>query len=254
VKQTVYRELLDIRSRRGAGFIVLLDPDKCDISEAAGKMTVFEAAGVDAIFIGGSLMHASEVDDFVASLQTETSLPLIGFPGSISQISPHLSAVLFLSVISGRNPDMLIGQHVHAAPMIRRFGLESISTGYMLVESGRLTTAHYMNQSLPLPRSRPQVAAATALAADMIGMRLLYADAGSGADEPVPAEMIRAITSVCSAPLIVGGGLTEPQNITIAVESGASFIVVGTALEKCDDPEYLEELVQAAHVAEAQRI
>ena len=250
MKTAVYDSLLSVRNERGGGFIVLVDPDKLSIDRLRTRIPIFESAGIDALFVGGSLMHASEVDQYVGELQEITTLPIIGFPGSVSQISPKLDAVLFLSVISGRNPDMLFGQHVHAAPMIRRFGLETIATGYMLVESGRLTSAQYMNHSLPLPRTKPQLAAATGLAAEMMGMKLLFADAGSGAEYSVTEEMIAAIVSASSLPLIVGGGLTAPEEVRSRVDAGASFIVVGTALESSVDPGRLEELVAAAHVTQ----
>ncbi|NNF58659.1 MAG: geranylgeranylglyceryl/heptaprenylglyceryl phosphate synthase [Rhodothermaceae bacterium] len=178
---SVYDHLLAIRHERGAGFIVLIDPDKLTEREAPAFAERCTAAGVDAFFIGGSLMHQSEVDRFVGRLKLATDLPIVAFPGTLNQLSPACDAVLYLSVVSGRNPEHLIGQHVHAAPMIKRLGLEPIPTGYMLIESGHITTAQYMSGSLPLPRHKPEVAAATGLAAEMMGMKLLFTDAGSGA-------------------------------------------------------------------------
>ncbi len=246
---SVYQHLLDVRREQGAAFIVLLDPDRLSEAALPACLQRCHEAGVDALFVGGSLLHVPAFDDYLRRVRALTSLPLIGFPGSVSQLSGRLDAVLYLSVVSGRNPEYLFGQHVHAAPIIRRLGIEPISTGYMLVASGRTTTAQYMSHTLPLPRHKPEVAAATALAAEMMGMRLLYADGGSGADQTVPEEMIAAICEVCTAPLVVGGGLRAPDEVERKVRAGAGIVVVGTALEQRPDAAYLAELVAAAHVA-----
>lgn len=245
---SVYDRLLAAAERQGAGFVVLIDPDKL-APEALGPFAErCEAAGVDAFFIGGSLMHAVEVEAYVRRLKAATALPVIAFPGSLTQIAPAFDAVLYLSVVSGRNPEHLIGQHVHAAPMIRRFGLEPIPTGYLLVESGRVTTAQYMSGSAPIPRHKPEIAAATALAAEMMGMRLLFTDAGSGAEYAVPEEMVVAVAQTCRAPLVVGGGLRTPEDVARRVAAGARFVVVGNAIEQRGaDAVYLAELAAAAH-------
>lgn len=244
---SVYQRLLHVQQERGAGFIVLIDPDKLAAPLLPSFADHCHEAGVDALFVGGSLLHAPAFDAYLRRLREVTHLPLIGFPGSLSQVSAELDAILFLSVISGRNPEYLFGQHVHAAPVIQRIGLEPISTGYMLIESGRTTTAQYMSHSMPLPRHKPDVAVATALAAEMMGMRLLYTDGGSGADQTVPEEMVAAITEACAVPLVVGGGLRTPDEVARKVRAGAGFIVVGTAIEQRPDAGYLRELVSAAH-------
>src|SRR5690554_1446502 len=205
-------------------------------------------ASVDAVFVGGSLCTRDvDIDAFVSDLKSDARLPVVGFPGSVSQLSRNLDAVLFLSIVSSRNPEYLFGQHIHAAPLIRRLGIEPISTGYMLVESGRTTTAQYVSHSMPLPRTKPDVAVATALAAEMMGMKMLFTDGGSGAQEPVPEEMIAAITDVCAAPLVVGGGLRSPMDVARRVEAGASFIVVGNAFESNTDAGFISEMAAAAH-------
>jgi len=249
VSNSVYLHLESIHRTKGAGFIVLIDPDKMSDERLPHFIHLCERADVDAFFLGGSLMHAGELENYAKRLKELSSLPIIGFPGSLSQVAPSLDAILYISVISGRNPEHLFGQHVHAAPLIKRLSLEAIATGYMLVESKRLTTAQYMSHSLPLPRHRPEVAAATALAAEMMGMKLLYADGGSGAIETVPEEIIIAITKTCTRPLIVGGGLTSPDEVERKVQSGAAFIVVGNALEKRPDEGYISELTAAIHSA-----
>jgi putative glycerol-1-phosphate prenyltransferase len=248
-RRSVYDHLLAVRREKGAGFVVLVDPDKLPEREAPAFAERCTAAGADALFVGGSLMHRSEVDRLVGRLKLATGLPVVGFPGTLNQLWAACDAVLFLSVVSGRNADHLIGQHVHAAPIIRRMGLEPIPTGYMLVESGRTTTAQYMNGSPPLPRHKPEIAAATALAAEMLGMRLLFTDAGSGAEHPVAPEMVAAITEACTIPLVVGGGLRTPEAVSARVEAGAGFVVVGNAIEgRPGDGSYIAELAAAAHV------
>ncbi len=236
-----------IRKDRGAGFIVLIDPDKLQEASLPAFAERCMKSEVDAFFVGGSLMHATELDRYVQTLQSVTNLPVIGFPGSLNQLSPSLDAVLYLTVVSGRNPEFLIGQHVHAAPLIRKLGSEPIPTAYMLIESGRATTAQYMSATTPIPRHKPEVAAATALAAEMMGMRLLFTDGGSGADRCIPETIISTISSVCSAPLVVGGGLSAPEEVAGRVEAGAAFIVIGNAIEKRPDEAYIKELAAAAH-------
>jgi phosphoglycerol geranylgeranyltransferase len=247
VSTSIYQRLLSTSAERGAGFIVLIDPDKLAVDDMPRFADYCLGAGVDALFVGGSLCQAVELDVYVGALRNASDLPVIGFPGSITQISRHLDAVLYLSIISGRNPEYLFGQHVHAAPIIKHLGVEPIPTGYMLIESGRPTTAQYMSHSLPIPRHKPDVAAATGLAAEMMGMKLLFTDGGSGADDAVPVEMITAITEMCSIPLVVGGGIRTPRQVAERVDAGASFIVVGNAFEARPDPSYIAEMAAAAH-------
>jgi len=244
---SIYDQLLRVRHARGAGFVVLIDPDKLPASRLPAFAERCAQAGTDAFFLGGSLLDAHDLESYVETLKSATDLPVIGFPGNVTQVVRGLDAVLFLSIVSGRNPEYLIGQHVHAAPLVRRLGVEPIPTAYLLVESGRTTTAQYMSGSAPLPRHKPDIAAATALAAEMLGMRLLFTDAGSGADHAVPEESISAITSVCTAPLVVGGGLRTPEAVAAKVAAGASFVVVGNALEKRPDGAYMDDLAAAAH-------
>jgi putative glycerol-1-phosphate prenyltransferase len=244
-----YDRLLATAHHKGAGFIVLIDPDKLPEAELPGFAARCAEADVDALFLGGSLMHAAELDRYIHTLAAATELPVVGFPGTLTQISGALDAVLYLSVVSGRNPEHLIGQHVHAAPIIKRLGIEPIPTGYMLVESGPMTTAQYMSGSIPLPRNKPEIAAATALAAEMMGMRLLFTDGGSGAEHPVSEAIIAAIAQTCTVPLVVGGGLRTPAEVARKVAAGARFVVVGNAIEQNGDAAYIADLAAAAHTA-----
>jgi len=228
---------------------VLLDPDRIEEDRVPAFTEMCEEADVDALFVGSSILAHPDFDRFVRVVKRSTTLPVVGFPGSIGQLSPALDAVLFLSVVSSRNPEYLFGQHVHAAPVIRSMGVESISTGYMLVDGGRITTAQYVTHSMPIPADKPDVAAATALAAEMMGMRLLFADGGSGAAGNVSEAIVGAISEVCSVPLVVGGGLLTPGDVARKVQAGANFIVVGTALEARPNRAFMSDLAAAAHVS-----
>lgn len=241
--------MTDLHRRDGAGFVVLLDPDKLSQDALREQIAEYEDVGVDAFFVGGSLVHSTDACEALNRLKDICSLPLIGFPGSVQQITSALDAVLYLSIVSGRNPDFLFGRHLYVAPVIKRLGIESISTAYMLVESGPLTTAQYLNHSLPLPRTKPELAAATALAAEMMGMKVMYLDGGSGAEQPVPVEMINAVRNTVDAPIIVGGGLRDSDSISARVSAGADIIVVGNALEKGVSNADLRSMVAAAHGA-----
>lgn len=251
---TTYDLLTAIIAAKGAAFVVLVDPDRTSEESLPDFCARCEAAEVDALFVGSSILSRADFDSFCRALRQTSAVPVIGFPGSISQISASLDAILYLSIVSGRNPEYLFGQHVHAAPLIRRLGVEPLATAYMLVESGATTAAEYMSHSMPLPRNKPDIAAATALAAEMMGMRLLFTDAGSGASEPVPVELVAAIRETCTSPLIVGGGLRTPRAVADRVRAGASIVVVGNAVESNSDVSFLTELGHAAHVAQPRPI
>jgi phosphoglycerol geranylgeranyltransferase len=243
----VFRQLLDVRDRSGACFVLLIDPDDTPEASLPGLAERAELSGVDAFFLGGSLVHATELDRYVATLKRHTELPVIGFPGAITQVVSNLDALLFLTVISGRNPDYLIGRQVVAAPLVRQMGLETIATGYMLVESGAITTAQYVVGSLPLPRSKVDIAVATAMAGEMLGLQLAFLDAGSGADLAVPDEMVAAIAAQVEMPIVVGGGIRRPEEVASKAAAGASFVVVGNAFEHSADLGFMREMVAAAH-------
>ena len=177
------------------------------------------------------------MDEVVKTLKAHLSVPIVLFPGNWNQISNHADALLFLSLISGRNPDLLIGQHVHAAPILKTTSLEVISTGYMLIDCGRQTTASYMSHTLPIPYNKPDIAAATALAGEYLGMKLIYMDGGSGAEQPISRAMIKKVASAVELPIIVGGGIRTEDDAAAAYSAGADIVVVGTAVE--NEPELL---------------
>jgi len=225
---------------------VLLDPDKVDFSTLSTQCALFEASGVQYIFVGGSLLEKDRTLALVQQLKNVSSLPVILFPGSVMQICPLADAILFLSLISGRNPDLLIGQQVIAAPILESSGIEVIGTGYMLIDGGKATTALYMSGTFPLPADKPEIARATALAGHYLGMQLFYLDAGSGAESQVPTQVITAVASI-GKPVIVGGGIHSPEKVHAAISAGADIVVIGNALENNGDPAYLQSLVQAIH-------
>ena len=209
---------------------VLVDPDKAKPSHLDGLLR--ETANLaDLYFIGGSLLTADALDQTIDYLKARIATPCVLFPGSAVQLSAKADGLLLLSLISGRNPDLLIGQHVVAAPRIKQIGLEVLPVGYMLIDGGRPTTATYISHTLPIPANKPEIAACTAMAGEMLGLRFIYLDAGSGADQVVSAEMIQAVRENCSLPIIVGGGIRNPKQAAIVARAGADVVVVGNALE-----------------------
>ncbi|MGA7307190.1 MAG: geranylgeranylglyceryl/heptaprenylglyceryl phosphate synthase [Rhodothermales bacterium] len=244
----IYDRLLESAERQGASFAVLIDPDKQPVASVPELTAVCERAGVDLLLLGGSSVQDIDFEEFVSLLKAATRIPVIGFPGSPGQLSSRLDAVLYLSLVSGRNPDYLIGRHVQAARRIRDLGIESIPTAYMLVDSGSITSVQRVTQTEPIPRDASGLAADTALAAQMMGMKLVYLEGGSGARNPVPVEMVTAVAEACDVPVMVGGGLRSPSEVEARVRAGARFVVIGNAIERRRDEKYLSELAAAAHV------
>jgi putative glycerol-1-phosphate prenyltransferase len=241
--------LQQLEAAKGSGsklLAVLIDPDFGQ-DEAALERTVHNAcmARADLLFVGGSLLTTAAFDRCVALVKKWSDRPVVLFPGSPAQLSAHADAVLFLSLISGRNPELLIGQHVTAAPTVKALGLEAIPTGYMLVDGGRTTTAHYVSQSTPIPQDKPGIAAATALAGGLLGLRTIYMDTGSGASHTVSPEMIAAVRATVELPIIVGGGIRTAEQARQLCEAGADVLVVGTAFE--EDPERIFAMSEAVH-------
>lgn len=243
----IYNHLLTVSKEKGGGFLILVDPDK---SPGAEYMDACEAAGecgVDAVLVGSSFSLNSVFGEAVRNIKKATPLPVIIFPGSFAQITPYADAILFSSLISGRNPAYLIDEQVKGAPLVKKYGLETIPTGYMLIESGPLTSVQYVSGSMPIPRGKSDIACAHALAAQYLGMKLVYLEAGSGARMAVPSEMIRAVSSYVDIPVVVGGGLTTPEDCAARIEAGARFVVIGNHLEQAGDRGLLSELADAVH-------
>ncbi len=227
---------------------MLLDPDKLkDERQLLNMMSLIEHSKVDFILVGGSLLVEDNFHQCLREVKKLAKVPVILFPGSPSQISNEADAILFLSLISGRNAELLIGHHVAAAPILKQTNLEIIPTGYMLVDCGKPTTASYISQTLPIPHNKPEIAAATALAGEMLGLKCMYLDGGSGAEKPVSYKMIRAVSECVRAPLIVGGGIRDEHQATSAYEAGADLIVIGTVFE--EEPELLFAIAGTRNIA-----
>lgn len=229
---SIYSSLLE-KSRKGIKqFAVLVDPDKLHSDQVTALATLAAKSAVDYIFIGGSLLTNDCLDSHIQHIKTACNIPVLLFPGNTMQINPKADGILFLSLISGRNPDLLIGSHVVAAPLLKNSGLEIIPTGYILIDGGRPTTASYMSNTTPIPADKPEIAACTALAGEMLGLKLMYLDAGSGANKPVSTNMIKTLKEQTQTPLIVGGGIKSPEQAKALFDAGADLIVVGNAIEK----------------------
>ena len=232
MNRKILRDIESRVSRVQKSLAVLIDPDDLDESGLVQCLNRCIENSIDYIFVGGSLVTSNNIHEVVNFVKSYTNIPCVLFPGNAIQISAGADAILFLSLISGRNPELLIGQHVVAAPVLKRSLLEVIPTGYMLVNSGRPTSASYMSNSQPLPNDKPNLAASTALAGEMLGMRLIYIDAGSGADEPISQKVISSVKANISIPLIVGGGLNSKEKIKRAFDAGADLVVIGNGVQK----------------------
>lgn len=209
---------------------VLIDPDKQNQDKLLRTIETCVSCQVDFIMVGGSLVSGS-ADALIDFIKQKCNLPVVLFPGSLLQLSPNADALFLLSLISGRNPEFLIGNHVLAAPMLKKSKLEIIPVGYILIESGHITSVQYISNTLPIPADKPDIAVATAIAGEMLGMQAIYLEAGSGARHSVPEKLIQAVKAQISIPLIVGGGIKTKEQLKSIYESGADVVVIGNSLE-----------------------
>ena len=226
---------------------VLIDPDKPSDAQILSMVEKANAADVDFFFVGGSLLVTDSLDHCIRLIKEHSKIPVLIFPGNSLQISKYCDGFLLLSLISGRNPEMLIGRHVIAAPYLKLYGNEIIPTGYMLIDSGKATSVTYMSDTTPIPHDKDDIAVCTALAGEMLGLKLIYLEAGSGAAMPVSSSMISKVRQMVGLPLIVGGGIKTPEMAAEAAKAGADVIVIGTAFEK--EPELLNKFAEAIHSA-----
>ena len=238
-------KLQEAKARGHKRLAVLIDPDKLRTQRLEEVVERSVTAGVDYFFIGGSLIVNNMLDSVLSDIKQRCDIPLVLFPGNSFQLSYRADAILFLSLISGRNPELLIGNHVIAAPYLKISPLEIMSCGYMLVDGGTATTVSYMSNTTPIPAQKADIAMCTAVAGEMLGLKLMYLDAGSGARQPVPLELIETVASATTVPLIVGGGIRDPALARKNAEAGADVIVVGNAIES--DPSLINELADAVH-------
>lgn len=243
MKTDIYRSFADNRASGKKSFAVLIDPDKIEGELACMRIVNMSIENqVDYFLVGGSLITGNNFGRIVQLIKENTDIPVIIFPGSSMHIESTADAFLFLSLISGRNPDLLIGQHVVAAPVLKRSNLEVIPTGYMLINAGQQTTVSYMSNTTPIPHDKTSVAACTAIAGEMLGLKLIYMDAGSGAEVPVGSKMINMVRKAVDVPLIVGGGINNAHKAARAYEAGADTIVIGNGIE--ENPELLIEVAE----------
>lgn len=241
----VLNSLIEAKKNNRKQFALLIDPDKSELDQLTYLIGKAVKAGVDLILVGGSLLLKDRVDACLQQIKQLCDIPTLLFPGNVMQISKYADGILFMSLISGRNPDFLIGQQVIAAPYLKQTNLEIIPTGYMLIDGGAPTSVTYMSNTTPIPANKKEIAYSTALAGEMLGLKLIYLDAGSGANHPVSNKMIAFLNKGLSVPIVVGGGIRTAEDAYMAVSAGADVVVVGNVLEK--EPDLLEQMVSAVH-------
>ena len=225
---------------------VLIDPDSIENeSQLVNICQRSNDASVDFILVGGSLITNGFFDKCIQIIKLHTQIPVVLFPGNIMQVSKDADAILLLSLISGRNPDLLIGKHVLAAPMLKQSGLEIIPTGYMLIDGGNITSVSYMSNTTPIPAEKHSIAACTAMAGEMLGLQVTYMDAGSGAQHPISTKIISAVRESVNGPIFIGGGIKTAEGAVAACNAGADVVVVGNAFEK--EPELINQIAKAVH-------
>ncbi|MBE0390746.1 putative glycerol-1-phosphate prenyltransferase [Flavobacterium sp. 7E] len=228
----IYQEILNCKANKKKLLAILLDPDKIVWESLDNLIHKIINSPATHVFIGGSLVTSNRINELIIRLKQKVNLPIVLFPGNPSQISNEADGILFLSLLSGRNPDYLIGHQVKAAPILYKSKLEIVPTGYLLISGGSTTAVEYVSKTNPIDRADAELALATALAGEMMGNKLIYLEAGSGAQQAVPENIIELVSRNLTIPLIVGGGIVDLQGIKKAYDSGADLVVIGTAFEK----------------------
>lgn len=245
MKSTIYQLLVEKKKQGKKSFAVLVDPDRVNNFVLDELLELSVSAHVDYLLVGGSLVISNYMDECVQHLKQNCDIPVMLFPGNPSQVSKYADALFYLSLISGRNPELLIGQHVLSAPLVKQSGLEIIPTGYIVIDGGAPTTVSYISNAAPIPSDKNDIAMCTAMAGEMLGMKLIYMDAGSGAKRPITESMIKIVSDNIIVPLIVGGGIVHPEKAYLNCKAGADVIVVGNAIEK--DAAIIKEMSDAVH-------
>ena len=241
----LYKNILQKKEQGKKLFAILIDPDKQKNSELLLIIKNANESNVDYFFVGGSLLINDNLNDCIKTIKDNSKIPVILFPGNAMQINQNADGILFLSLISGRNPELLIGKQVITAPILKQTALEVISTGYMLIDSGKPTTASYMSNTMPIPRDKISIATSTAIAGEYLGLKLIYMDGGSGAEQPIKIDMIKKVSNSIKIPLIIGGGICSAKKAIDNCKAGADLIVVGNAIE--EDPSLILDISQAIH-------
>jgi putative glycerol-1-phosphate prenyltransferase len=235
-KSQIQEQLKEGLSEQTKYFALLIDPDKVDeIPDLKKLIHVAIENKVDFFLVGGSLIVGNALGACISFIKSQTDIPVILFPGNNQYIDLQADAILYLSLVSGRNPDLLIGQHVLSAPILKRSNIEVLSTGYMLIDGGRSTLVSYMSNTTPIPHDKVDIAMSTAIASELLGQKLIYMDAGSGAKQAISEKMIASVKRAIDIPLIVGGGIDNVQKAKSAWKAGADVVVVGNAIEKSPD-------------------
>lgn len=243
-KSNIYQHILNNKALNKKLLAVLIDPDKQSPEKLINTINICNSSNVDFIFFGGSLLiEPAQFEKNLVEIKKHTQIPILLFPGSSMQVSKQADGILLLSLISGRNPEYLIGQHVIAAPYLKECGIEILPTGYILIESGKSTTVSYISNTTPIPSDKPEIAACTALAGEMLGLKMIYLDAGSGAQNCISKEVITKVKNNISAPLIIGGGINTVEKAIDAFNAGADLIVIGNAAEK--SPDLIKQIKEA---------
>ncbi len=241
----IYNNIIENKKTNKKSFALLIDPDKQDEKQLISIIEKARNAKIDYFFVGGSLLTHDSLDACLSTLKAHANIPVILFPGNAMQVNNKADAILFLSLISGRNAEMLIGKQVITAPILKQSSLEILPTGYMLIDSGKPTTVSYMSNTTPIPADKDAVAACTAMAGEMLGLQLIFMDGGSGAKQPISEQMITAVSKSVDAPLIIGGGISNGEKAIANCKAGADIVVVGNAIEK--DENLIAEIANAVH-------
>jgi phosphoglycerol geranylgeranyltransferase len=244
---SVYQSLLNRLNSQKANHLVLIDPDRKNDSLIPDLVAEVNESGADAILVGGSLIMDSTFEERVKAIKNASDVPVILFPGASNQLTREADAILFMSLLSGRNPQYLIGEQVQAAPVVKHMGLETIPTGYLLMAGGSPTSVEFMSNSQPLPMDKPDIVVAHALAAQYLGMSVVYLEAGSGAQRSVSDEVIQSVSGELDIPVIVGGGIRRPEEAAAKARAGAQFIVTGTIFEQGENHGIMTAFAHAIH-------
>lgn len=228
MKQSIYHNIIKSNKKKLA---LLIDPDKADDRQMTGIVKLANSGKIDFFFVGGSIVTENP-ERIISYLKMHSKVPVVLFPGSLLQYNPNADAILLLSLISGRNPELLIGNHVAVAPVLKKSNMEILATGYILINTGSTSSVEYISNTVPIPVNKNDIVVATALAGEMLGLKMIYLEAGSGASRAIPPELIKQVKQNINIPLIVGGGIKTDKQLKEACEAGADIVVIGTALEK----------------------
>jgi putative glycerol-1-phosphate prenyltransferase len=241
----IYSQIIESKKKGRKLFSILIDPDKQTEESLLQIIGKAKLANVDLFFIGGSLLTNNSLDSCITMIKQNCKIPVVLFPGNAMQVNNKADGILFLSLISGRNPEMLIGNHVITAPILKESDIEVLSTGYMLIDSGKSTSVSYMSNTTPIPQDKDDIAVCTAIAGEMLGLKMIYLDGGSGAINTVSEKMIISVAKNINIPLIIGGGINSVKQAREKCKAGADIIVVGNAIEK--NSALIKEIANAIH-------